>query len=302
MRVLAIGEMLWDVFPQQELLGGAAFNFCANLNRLGDTARLITAVGDDERGRRAIAQMSALHIHTQFVQVVTGAPTGTAVVCYDAAGEPSFTIVRPVAYDRISITSDLVAAIKAYDPQWIYFGTLFHITERNEEFTRSILEAAPHARSFYDMNLRPDQWNIPLIRRLCAQCSILKLNEHEVRVIAAAQEMEPDISLESFAHCISDTFNIPTICITLGRQGCFVYNEGSSIRVPGLTIQTEDTVGAGDAFAAAFLHGCNSGLPILETARLANTLGAVVASRRGATPPWTLEELHAISTYSIVPR
>jgi fructokinase len=287
--------MLWDIFPKQELLGGAALNFCANLERLGDPARLITAVGDDKRGRRAIAQMSALHLHTHFVQVVADAPTGTAMVCHDAIDEPSFTILRPTAYDRISIDSELFAAITSYNPQWIYFGTLFHTAERNEELTRSILQAVPGARSFYDMNLRPGQWNITLVRRLCAQCSILKLNEHEVRVIAAAQSMQPDISLESFAHCISDTFDVPTICITLGPRGCFVYNQDSAIRVPGLNIQAEDAIGAGDAFAAAFLHGYHCGLPILETARLANTVGAVVASRHGATPPWTSEELHAMS-------
>ena len=45
MRVLSIGEILWDIFPDQERLGGAALNFSANIGRLGDSATLITAVG-----------------------------------------------------------------------------------------------------------------------------------------------------------------------------------------------------------------------------------------------------------------
>ena len=299
MRVLAIGEVLWDVFPEQEILGGAALNFCANMERLGDTAHLITGVGNDDHGRRALTQMSVLGVSERFVQTAADAPTGTAVVSHDAAGEPSFTICRPAAYDRLSVDDDVLAAIAAYDPHWIYFGTLFHISEKNEEVTRSILAAAPDARSLYDMNFRPGQWNIALVRRLCAHCSILKLNEHEVRVLAAAYSMQPEISLESLAQHLSDTFDIPTICITLGSHGCFVYDQGSAIRVPGLTIQTRDTVGAGDAFAAAFLHGYHRGLPILETARLANIVGAIVASRHGATPPWTMEEIQVMSTCSI---
>jgi len=149
------------------------------------------------------------------------------------------------------------------------------------------------------MNLRPGQWDIALVRSLCARRSILTLNEHEVDALAAAQNKQPDIQLKSFAKQLSDAFDIPTICITLGTHGCLVYDQGTAIRVPGLTIQTKDTVGAGDAFTAAFLYGYHCGLPSLETARLANTVGAIVASRDGATPPWTMEELQIMSAPSI---
>ena len=50
-------------------------------------------------------------------------------------------------------------------------------------------------------------------------------------------------------------------------------------------------MGSGDAFAAAFLHGYNLGWPVERAARFANALGALVASRAGATPNWTLGEL-----------
>jgi fructokinase len=49
-------------------------------------------------------------------------------------------------------------------------------------------------------------------------------------------------------------------------------------------------VGAGDAFSAAFLHGHQIGWPIERTATFANALGAIVASRAGATPIWTTDE------------
>lgn len=293
MRVLAIGEMLWDIFPQQELLGGAALNVCANLERMGDTARLITAVGDDERGHRALMLMDTLGLDTQFVQTATEAATGTAVVSHDATGEPSFTVSRPAAYDHVSLCDAEWAAIASYAPHCIYFGTLFHTTAQNEDLTSAILRAAPGAHILYDMNLRPGQWDIALVRRLCTLCSVLKLNEHEVRILAAAQNMQPGVPLERFARHISETFSIPTICVTLGPAGCFVYDRGTTVSVPGIPIQVKDTVGAGDAFASAFIHGYQSGLSISDTARLANSAGAIVASHHGATPPWTMEELQA---------
>jgi fructokinase len=56
-------------------------------------------------------------------------------------------------------------------------------------------------------------------------------------------------------------------------------------------VKVADTVGAGDAFAAALVHGIQLGWPPREVADFANRLGALVASRRGGTPAWTLEEL-----------
>jgi len=52
-----------------------------------------------------------------------------------------------------------------------------------------------------------------------------------------------------------------------------------------------DTVGAGDAFAAGLLHGLQQGWTAERTADFANRLGAVVASRPGAIPAWTLQDV-----------
>jgi fructokinase len=244
--------------------------------------------------------MSILGLATEFVQQANDMPTGIAGVSHDAAGDPSFTILRPAAYDSMRVDDALLSAVAAYDPQWIYFGTLFHTEERNESLTRELLRAAPSARHFYDMNLRPKQWDIELVHRLCSLASILKLNEQEVRILAAEEKLNTaNVPLDTFSKLLSEKFNIPTICITLGARGCFVYEQGTGVHVPGHTICAKDTVGAGDAFSAAFLHGHERGLTVLEAARFANTVGAIVASRSGATPLWTLEECHAMSASSI---
>ena len=52
-----------------------------------------------------------------------------------------------------------------------------------------------------------------------------------------------------------------------------------------------DTVGAGDGFAAAFVHGLGAGWSAAKTGDFANRLGALVASRAGAVPEWSLGEL-----------
>ena len=50
MNIISIGEVLWDVFGDTELLGGGAFNFCAHAKILGHSVSFISAVGDDHKG------------------------------------------------------------------------------------------------------------------------------------------------------------------------------------------------------------------------------------------------------------
>jgi fructokinase len=76
----------------------------------------------------------------------------------------------------------------------------------------------------------------------------------------------------------------------LGNRGCAILANGNYVEAAGNPIEVADTVGAGDAFAAAFMHGLSSNWPLAEVAAFSNRVGALVASRHGAIPEWTLEE------------
>lgn len=297
MRVLSIGEILWDVFPGQELLGGAALNFCANVHRLGDECALMTGVGKDQRGQLACERMSSLGLTTDFVETVDGAPTGVAMVETTPEGEPKFTIKRPAAYDRITMPPQVFDRVKRLDINWLYFGTLLQTEPAIEAVTNKLAHLSPSIRCFYDINLREGQWNFPLIQRLCRMTSILKLNENEARTLSDLSGAPPDgFSLEKFCPRWASAYGIDVICVTLGVAGCFVYEKDSILRSSGYPVTVSDTVGSGDAFAAAFLHGYHHGWPMLKTARFANAVGAVVASRAGATPSWSVEECLKMAT------
>ena len=60
MRLIAIGEILFDLFGDEERLGGAVLNLAAHATRLGHDVALVSAVGDDERGRRPYEEVSTL--------------------------------------------------------------------------------------------------------------------------------------------------------------------------------------------------------------------------------------------------
>lgn len=295
MYVCGIGEILWDIFGREERLGGAALNFCANLQRLGTPSTLLSAVGQDPRGRAALAYMAALGLDTNYVARVAELPTGTAVVESAPNGEPHFTIARPAAFDRVRASQALESHL-ADGSNWLYFGTLLQTTSEVEALTTHLVACSPRLRCFYDMNLRTGHWNLPLVQRLSGLASVLKLNETEAETLhqVTRSSDSENFSLEAFCCQWATTYSIPVICVTLGAAGCFIYDEGHTHRVPGFHVDVCDTVGSGDAFAAAFLHGTQQGWPVTQSARFANALGALVASRAGATPVWSLQECLAL--------
>lgn len=300
MRALGIGEVLWDIFSGTERLGGAALNFCANLQRLGNTATLLSAVGRDARGAMALQRMQELGLNTDSIQIVDKPPTGVAVVETTEAGETTFIIPRPAAFDLVSTGPETLRTVEDKGFEWLYFGTLLQTTAPVEQFTTELAGRLPKLRCFYDMNLRVGHWNLALVQHLSGLASILKLNDVEAEsLFQLTFPRAGAFSLERFCRSWAETYNIEVICVTLGSAGCFVFDREAVHRIPGFPVKVCDTVGSGDAFAAAFLHGYHRSWPINDTARFANALGALVTSRSGATPDWTVEECFALASLPI---
>lgn len=296
MKIVSVGEILWDVFDDSEFLGGAPLNFSAHSHRLGSQVALVSAVGEDERGRRTLSAINSLGLCTDLIATTTEKPTGIASVMIDDSGNATFTISRPSAYDFVKADDALLSAISAFNPDWIYFGTLAQTEMDSECRLHRILESCPTASRFYDMNLRAGHWNLPLIQRLCHAATVLKLNEDEAEILFRSVRPSGEFSLETFCRYWAKEFELMGICVTLGSRGCAVFMSGQFDIFPGYPVTVADTVGAGDAFAAAFLHALESGWPLERTASFANGLGALVASRSGATPEWTTDELIALTS------
>jgi fructokinase len=293
MKILSIGEILWDVFDDAEHLGGAPFNFAAHAARLGHDVRFLSAVGEDGRGRRALAAVERSGVRTDLVRRVACAPTGAVRVRVDRAGQPTFTIERPAAYDFAELNEADAAALAAWKPDWIYFGTLHQAAPQGRALTARAIAAAPGARRFYDVNLRQDSYTPELVAALMRQADLLKLNADEVRVLAAITGA-PQQPLEDFCRFCARECGCGAVAVTLGACGSAVHVGGEYVEAPGYPVKVIDTVGSGDAFAAAFLHGLGSGWSAREAADFANRAGALVASHAGAIPEWTAADARAL--------
>ncbi|MCU1234003.1 MAG: PfkB domain protein [Candidatus Solibacter sp.] len=272
MTILSIGEILWDVYPDSSRLGGAPFNFAVNAHRLGHRVLFLSAVGDDERGAAAREKAAALGLDTSFIQTAAGAPTGHVTVCLDAAGQPDYTIHRPAAYDFLRLSEAELTRLAALEPDWIYFGTLYQMDAGARREVRSLMEALPGARRFYDVNLRRASYTPELVRESIALANVIKLNEEEA-------ELFPDFG------------GVWAAAVTRGERGCKIRIGDDRAECPASPVKVADAVGAGDAFAAAFLHGISQGWSAARIGSYANRLGGLVASRAGAIPDWSAAEL-----------
>ena len=266
--LLSLGEIVWDVYPDKRLLGGAPFNLAAHAARLGFDAKFISAVGDDALGHEALAKARALGVDTSLTRVHGTLPTGVVDVTLDAEAQPTFHLRRPAAWEEPLIDS------KPDGAQWLVCGTLQQ-TCPQARATRRQLSGIP---LFYDINLRPGFEDRGTVEELLAEATVVKCNEAELDWLG-----EDEASLLR-------RFNISAVCVTLGPRGCRISANGETVTEPVPRINAIDTVGAGDAWSAAALRGFTQQWPLDRTARFANQLGAIVASRAGAIPDWSIDE------------
>ena len=281
LEVLAVGEVLWDLLPEGRQLGGAPGNFTYHCRSLGADARLATRVGDDPLGREVLRRFRDLGLPVEAVQVDADRPTGTVEVAIDAGGQPRYTILPDVAWDRIEATD--VALRLASRADAVCFGTLAQRSEVSRRSIRALVAAAkPGAIRLLDANFRPPFVDPTVVAESLEIADALKLNDEELPAIAAMLGLPTGVREAMSA--LAERFGLSMIALTRGPGGSLILADGGWSDAPGVEARVVDTVGAGDAFTAALVVGRLLGRSLVEINRRANEVAAFVCSRPGGTP------------------
>ena len=98
------------------------------------------------------------------------------------------------------------------------------------------------------------------------------------------------MELKDFCRWSVNAFELEGVCITMGQDGCVVFSDGEYIESAGYQVKVVNPVGAGDAYAAGFLHGISKNLKLNKTCDFANRLGAPTIKNKGAIPDWEIDE------------
>jgi fructokinase len=275
------GELLWDRFPDGDQLGGAPANVAWHLGQAAGYGRagpasywpqLVTRVGDDAAGRRAIEAISQL-VDTELVQIDPERATGEVTVHLDG-GEPRYTLHPGRAWERIACTPAVKAAL-ATAGVFVY-GTL---AQRTPEGLAGWREAVASTRctKVCDLNLRPtDQYSVAMAEAVAA-ADVIKVNDRELAALRDWLGWSDPLAK------LRDTTRI--VAVTHGADGTTLYGEHGALEIPGVPATPGgDNVGCGDAFLAILIHGLTSGWDLAASGRAASRYAAAVAGETGATP------------------
>lgn len=291
-QIMGIGEILWDVFPDEDRFGGAPCNFACSASELaGDDATVgfIGAVGEDSYGTRGIESLRSRGVTTNFVQT-HNLPTGRVTVKLDDSGAASYVFDSESAWDFLAWNSDLANMASTCDA--VCFGTLGQRGEVTKGTIHRFLEMVPRkSLRILDINLRSPYFDERLIRESIPMANVLKLNESELPAVAAACEgsgSEDDIILQ-----LAAKFKLDTIALTKGESGAVLWSRGVWSKLPSRAVQVADTVGAGDAYTAALVLGLLHEEDVESINRKAIEVASFVCTKSGATMsfPFRFKEL-----------
>lgn len=282
MKILSFGEIIWDVYPDRECIGGAPLNFAAHAQACGCEATLLSAVGNDELGERAIGELRRLGLSSCGVTRVTDRQTGQCTVALNEDAVPSYTILSNVAYDHVVIPDGLLA--KNFDA--IAFGTLALRGQGNVALLERLLLEGRCGKRYCDLNLRAPFYTPQTVELCLKYADVLKVSEDELAYLITTFSLPASDTLAQTAEALCRRFALECILLTLGERGAYAYEfaTGRLTFQEACPAEVVSTVGAGDCFGAVFLVNRLLGKEIGECLSLAAQKSAFVVSHAEAIP------------------
>lgn len=276
---------MWDVLPSGTKPGGAPMNVAYHLQQLGVSTTLISRIGKDIWGDKLISLLKQQGIESQFIQVDQDHSTGIVNAHLKENNQVEYDIVYPVAWDFISMQDDFVSLLKG--AEYFVFGSLAARNEVSRNTLFQLLDAAN--KKVLDINLRPPHFDKATIISLLERADMLKLNDHEIRLISGWFNSYTD--MKDQLKSLQDQFHLKTILVTRGENGALVNHKGVLSEHNGYKVKVEDTIGSGDAFLAGYLFQMSDNKTPEEALKFANALGAFIATQQGACPHYDLAKV-----------
>lgn len=287
-KFMSFGAVLWDIEGNNKTIGGAPFNLAAHLARMGVETYLYTKVGRDEYGKGALKEMKRLGIRTAYVQEDSFRETGFARVMLDEKGIPSYRFCKNAAHELIEASEKAFAQIQEQQIDYFSFGTFCQKGRETRDTLYRLLETVKFEKVFCDINIR--DWNIKkeIIEKSLEYTDILKLNDEEAFFLSDLF-FGKKLTLDETAYSLQKQFQLEAVCITQGEKGCSIYRGQEKAEAPALAVEIKSTVGAGDAFAAAFLKSYSEGKSLKECGENGNRLGGLTASSQETVPEYKIK-------------
>lgn len=277
--VVGLGEILWDVFPERKILGGAPANFAYHVTQFGFNGYAVSAIGKDLLGKEILSSLESKGLN--YLIETTDYPTGTVQVQLNKSGVPTYEICENVAWDNIPFTAR--AENLARNTKAVCFGSLAQRSDISRSTIRKFISLMPEkSLKIFDINLRLNFYNKEVIEESLQLANIMKINDEEIAIVAKLFEWQGEE--QDICKKLLTTYNLDILILTKGTDGSFVFTPRQSSYQPTPKIHVADTVGAGDSFTAAFVAAYMHGERIEDAHHLAVEVSAYVCLQHGAMP------------------
>ena len=280
--VVCFGEVLFDVFPDKKIIGGAPLNVALRLHALGIETFMVSRVGKDANGEAVQHHILDLGMSTTFIGTDKVHATGTVEVTLNSKGNASYKIVENVAWDYIEGSDSIEIAVK--NSAALIFGSLVCRNNCSQKSLLKLITLAPY--TVFDLNLRPPFYSITTLIKLLKQVDFIKCNDEELMVLAEHYGVS-SLSIKEQIKAIIKKTGAASCCVTLGSEGALLYHEHIFFKQKGFSVIVKDTVGSGDSFLATLIAGLLSDISPKKALERAAAMGALVAESEGGNPTIT---------------
>ena len=283
-KIVCCGEVLWDIYPDRVEIGGAPFNVYYRLNSLGNNVKIISSIGDDELGLKALKFFKKNNLNSEFISIDKEHKTGQVKIQLES-GEPSYNIVDNVAWDFIPIKKEYTSEKLDY----LIFGSLAVRKDKSFETLKEIIRKSKF--NILDLNIRQEYYKKDKLHYLLNSSDFLKINMDELFVLRDLFNIKYH-ETEDIAQKIFSKFNLKYICLTNGSVNSSVFDGNKFIYVESLKVESIDNVGAGDNFLASFIDEYFiKKNPLKSSLRIASIYGAITTTKKGAIPAINTSEI-----------
>lgn len=282
--IVSWGELLWDVYPDEARLGGASANLAFHAAQLGCESLLVSRVGRDELGLRALDQLKASGVDVSGVGIDDELPTGRVRVEL-RQGEPRFVIEARSAWDRIACPESLGERIRR--SQAFCYGTLAQRSPLVRGALANLLASLPDEGGplrILDLNLRPPFVEPEFLLSAIDGAHVVKANEDELARLGELLDLPASERRDATAWLL-DRSSLELVAVTRGPRGASLVTRDERIDHVGYPSSGRDPVGAGDAFTAMLARELVRKSPLSTLLDRACRYAAWVASQPGGQPP-----------------
>lgn len=280
-RVVAFGEVVWDILPDGKVLGGTPSNMAFRCNSFGEEGFLLSRIGDDELGQQALKRLEELGISIMDVQIDSEFSTGTVNIRFDEKEEPIYEVTPDVAFDHIEFSTEALKLARNAD--CLFYGLLPQRFGISKNTIRELIKESPRSLKFFDLKLFQHFFNADVVDFLLNASNIVRIKEKEIGFLMKNLGLANG-DIQNFGKQVADKYNVDVVIITRGQKGVFAYHKkDGAFHDSGYQLSLKDNVGSGMALAAGFLHYYLNRKPLQEALNFGNAAGALNATKLGAT-------------------